>query len=282
MLASLVGWVLFFSVVILVPFGQKKQHPCMEDHATSLLAVRSGVHRQASRLAHSALRPIALPPLLSLISTSAPSPPWGARLNVPANCTHVMINIGPNKSPIEGDEGALVILIEPLPSIVRFLSDSVKSAHVLIFQAAISNVSGTAEFHELNEHGMSSSLADPVNDGFSDGGTITTQVHTLKELLDAIPEEKPITYLKTDMQGFDLTAIKSAGEGIARVGKIQAEIYADGHSSYQGVENEHDRDWLPYMKQVGFREDGCVDAYMNQAWGIHEMDCVFVRDASGA
>ena len=56
---------------------------------------------------------------------------------------------------------------------------------------------------------------------------INVSVHTLKELLEAVPEELPIQFLKTDMQGHDLSAIKSAGDAIKRVSKIHSEVYVE-------------------------------------------------------
>merc|ERR1719316_823182 len=108
---------------------------------------------------------------------------------------------------------------------------------------------------------------------WKEAGTITVAVHTLKELLDAIPEGKTITWLKTDMQGYDFTGIKSAGEAIKRVKKISSEVYKDGFPSYKGVHNELNKDWMPYMTKMGFKNTLCGDVFVKEKEGYHELDC---------
>jgi FkbM family methyltransferase len=195
------------------------------------------------------------------------TPPWGLKFSMPAGCTHVMVNVGPNKSPIRGDPGAFVILIDPLPEVTRFLQQKHASATTVVYQAAISNFTGHAEFHVYNGEGVSSSLA--VHPGWS-RKTLQVPVHTLRELLDAIPPGMPITMLQTDMQGNDLTAIKSAGPAIGRVHEIISEVYQDGYSTYAGVQNELSN-WLPYMQKVGFEKQSCKPAFHK------ELDCSFHR-----
>jgi len=208
------------------------------------------------------------------------TPPWGTNFSIPADCTHVMINVGPNMSPITGDKKAFIILIDPLPQVTNFLKHHHASATTVVYQAAISNFSGHAEFHPYNSNGLSSSLAAPShkaewNTKNKKGDAIQVPVHTLRELLMAIPPGRPITLLKTDMQGYDLTAIKSAGPEIKRVERIYAEVYQDGFSSYIGVQNQLASHWLPYMEQVGFEKKSCKDAYTDKSHGYWEMDCEF-------
>jgi FkbM family methyltransferase len=203
-------------------------------------------------------------------------PPWGSAMQVPTGVTHVMINVGPNFQPIAADDaGALVILVDPLPSVVNYLRQHA-GPNVQVYQAAISNFSGTADFHELgtDSEAQSSSLANPNIKGLELGGrTVQVQVHTLQELLDSIPSSLPVTYLKTDMQGFDLTAIKSAGNELKRVKEILAEVYQDGKPTYQGTVNEH-HEWIQYMQQMGFQETSCEDSYVTEP-KVHEMNCGF-------
>jgi len=210
-------------------------------------------------------------------------PPWGHTIEIPAGITHVSINVGPNKSPISLDgKDNLLILVDPLTSVVSYLQQHVAGPHVLVYQAAISNVSGTAVFHEYNTGGLSSSLSSPAQkDSWNQvtSGT-TVQVHTLKELIDAIPSNLHISFLKTDMQGYDCTAIKSAGNELKRVKKIMSETYQDGKPTYANTVNEYNRDWVPYMNKMGFSLDSekCIDAYVHEP-NFHEMDCHWKRSA---
>ena len=55
----------------------------------------------------------------------------------------------------------------------------------------------------------------------------TLENNEMKDLLDIIPEHVRILALKTDMQGFDVTAIKSAGEDIRRIDEILHECIGD-------------------------------------------------------
>lgn len=204
-------------------------------------------------------------------------PPWGHNIDIPAGITHVSINIGPHKTPIGVDgKDNLLILVDPLASVTTFLQQHFAGPHVLVYQAAISNVTGTAVFNDYNSGGQSSSLATPSRkeawNAVSSANTVP--VHTLKELLDGIPDNLPISFLKTDMQGYDFTAIKSAGDALKRVKKLMSETYQDGKPTYANTANEFARDWVPYMSKIGFGLDSenCVDAYVNEP-NFHEMDC---------
>jgi len=222
-------------------------------------------------------------------------PPWGYAFEIPTGITHVSINIGPNRTPIKVDgKDNLLILVDPLPSVVAYLRQHFAGPHVLVYEAAISNYSGTAVFHEYGfRDGLSSSLSTPSasKKWNQDTSAITVQVHTLKELLDAIPSNLPISFLKTDMQGYDLTAIKSAGKALKRVKKIMSETYQDGKPSYANTLNEYNRDWLPYMKGMGYTMNieqipkgtrgyvGCTDSYVAEP-DYHEMDCHWILSDS--
>lgn len=67
------------------------------------------------------------------------------------------------------------------------------------------------------------------------GQTFTTVV-TMKDLLDIIPDHIRILQMKTDMQGFDVTAMHSAGEHIKRIDEIFHECYGDNEVvEYKGA-----------------------------------------------
>eukprot|EP00747_Dinoflagellata_sp_TGD_P165593 gnl/TRDRNA2_/TRDRNA2_187071_c0_seq1.p1 gnl/TRDRNA2_/TRDRNA2_187071_c0~~gnl/TRDRNA2_/TRDRNA2_187071_c0_seq1.p1 ORF type:complete len:283 (-),score=27.42 gnl/TRDRNA2_/TRDRNA2_187071_c0_seq1:75-923(-) len=211
--------------------------------------------------------------------------PWPSQLPVPDGITNVKINIGPNLSPIEGDAKTLVVLVDPLPSVVNYLKSKYNSSNVLIYRAAIADYVGTASFHEYNSDGLSSSLSTPTVDtpemkAGAAGQSIETPVHTLKQLLDAIPANLPITFLKTDMQGYDQTAIKSAEDSLQRVETIMSETYQDGKPSYKGTKNELERDWKPLMQKQNMTLYHCDDGYVREP-EIHEMDCHWYRTGYG-
>lgn len=81
-------------------------------------------------------------------------------------------------------------------------------------------------------------------------------VLSLEALLRAVPKNVKIPFLKTDTQGFDLAVVKSAKMGsLRRVGKIMTETYLPGIEKvrYQNVKNDLGRDWMPFMKRIGFK-----------------------------
>jgi len=103
---------------------------------------------------------------------------------------------------------------------------------------------------------------------------INVTVHTLKELLEAIPEQIPINFLKTDMQGHDLVAIKSAGNAIKRVSAVKSEVHKGNGTSYDGPDNSAES-FGKYMKEMGFLEIGKTCEM--HTFKKKEADCYFVR-----
>jgi FkbM family methyltransferase len=224
-------------------------------------------------------------------------PAAGSKFTIPPGKKVVEINVGTSVSPMSasGPE-VFLILVEPIPEIASHVKKMVLNTATVI-NSAISNFSGTALFHRYkNNWGGSSSLSPPRAPAYwnKDETTINVTVHTLKELLEAVPEEVPIQFLKTDMQGHDLTAIKSAGDLIKRVSRIKSEVYADGEPSYRGVDNSN-TSFLSYMNDVGFRPlSPCTPWRRLQTeiigkprrtkrkkgkpdkWVVHEGNCEFV------
>ena len=66
---------------------------------------------------------------------------------------------------------------------------------------------------------------------------------SLQDVLDSISPDFRIPYLKMDLQGFDFTAICSAGPALQRVERIMCEVWLGGYCSYAGVKNDLARDW---------------------------------------
>jgi FkbM family methyltransferase len=225
-------------------------------------------------------------------------PVAGSKFKVPPGKKTVEINIGTNLSPLaaSGPE-VFLILVEPIPKVAKEVAKKVKKGNkeATVLQMAISNFTGTAVFHVYaSGKGQSSSLSRPRRSAWwnKDESAINVSVHTLKELLEAVPEELPIQFLKTDMQGHDLSAIKSAGDAIKRVSKIHSEVYGDGHPTYKGVDNSR-TSFLRYMNEMGFcaikrcapkgrlltqkAEKRKLKKQNLYGFPLHEMDCDFVR-----
>jgi FkbM family methyltransferase len=219
----------------------------------------------------------------------------GQQILIPASKTHVEINVGAHLSPIpRSDPNVFLILVEPNPEVARSIKNESNCDHYrlwpgkpcetkgdVVFQVAISNFTGNAQFNLYGNSAGSSSLskASHAANWNEKHETIDVQVHTLKELLDSVPASLPITFLKTDMQGHDLAAIKSAGPSIARAEKIMAEVFGPRMATYEGVVNDY-ASWAEYMQEMGY--DAGVDPRngkpcksLMDARDYAEQDCVF-------
>ena len=62
-----------------------------------------------------------------------------------------------------------------------------------------------------------------------------------------------MSLIKTDIQGADFETIQSAGEGIRAVGWLVTEVAVDNVRSYQNVENDLCRDWVPHMTKMRYK-----------------------------
>jgi hypothetical protein len=123
------------------------------------------------------------------------------------------------------------IAVEPLLSVIRKIKPHPR---LLVIPCAISGFTGFHPFYAYND-GLSSSLS-PAREDIPDLANWKSKelpedmprlnlvpVLTMKDLLAAIPLDLDIEMIKTDMQGHDLSAIKSAGLSIRRARYIHHE-----------------------------------------------------------
>lgn len=214
------------------------------------------------------------------------------------------INIGPNVSPIvppENDKSVAVLVVEPNIGVAHYLREEYQKkryvSRFFVINAAIAGPPHTGRFLTFNHYnvdGASSSLSSALEDargrpqsfanrksfdpsahyGPGPAGVDFVPVLPLEALLRAVPSDVDIPYLKTDTQGFDLEVVKSASvKSLRRVGKIMSETYLPGIAKvrYRNVRNELGRDWIPYMKKVGFGLTNPTNREMD------EYDAVWVR-----
>ncbi len=74
----------------------------------------------------------------------------------------------------------------------------------------------------------------------------------LSLVLNASPGRVKVSFVKTDMQGFDFVAIWAAGRALReRVTHILHEAWFGNVYSY-AAENALCRDWLPFMTELGY------------------------------
>ena len=150
------------------------------------------------------------------------------------------------------DPEVFCIYVEPLMRVNTKLYERglITNSSILI-HTAIGPSNGLMPFYEYaGVSGVASSLSviaeeivekekksggkGPFTSG-ARGQTFTTVV-TMKDLLDIIPDHIRILQMKTDMQGFDVTAMHSAGEHIKRIDEIFHECYGDNEVvEYKGA-----------------------------------------------
>jgi hypothetical protein len=202
----------------------------------------------------------------------------------PPGVTRIIINIGSNVDPpMPPDEKTAVVAIEPIPATARAIPP-----HPLVFViiAAISNAAGFANFYTFNRNGESSSLADLPEDVKTSTHSskwwardalrpadvprvLFVPVLTLSMLLDAVPPHVRVAQLKTDMQGFDFSAVSAAGDALRRAEVVTSEVLchmelfesndertgaAVPHIAFNknAPPNRFDAEWVGHMERLGY------------------------------
>ena len=147
--------------------------------------------------------------------------------------THVTIDIGANfhpEIPLRDDPTHAVITVEPQIPVCNWIIQQNFSPRLHVLCAAVSDRAGVQAFRAYNRKGLSSTLlGEPINGDKMESAPFSDQltaVITLPHLLDMIPWNVTISWLKIDAQGSDFAIVVSAGTAIRRVQNIQAETWA--------------------------------------------------------
>lgn len=133
-----------------------------------------------------------------------------------------------------------------------------KDPRVIGVPVAISLERGTLDFNVNVSHGTSSLLKTMPGTAFSDEVMKTVEVRRvpavrLEDVLERIPPDLKIWFLKTDIQGLDLQALKSAGEHLRRVRRVRVEIINAELYEKSGPESmSTEQEFHDYMKSMGF------------------------------
>ena len=211
--------------------------------------------------------------------------PAYALLQFPKEIKKLIINVGSNidpPMPPEDDTSVAVIAVEPILMTAAAIP---RHERLFVISAALSDEKGFAAMTVHNLNGVSSSMHKPANltndwvhkpDQYVPVQFVP--VLTLKDLLDVIPIDIEITFLKTDMQGSDFAALKSAGNSLRRVERIQSEVYCNGAITYAGAQNDYFL-FENFMHHIHFRAENvpCPPGYKEESNGFwvrvpHELD----------
>ena len=165
--------------------------------------------------------------------------------------------------------------IEPLAECWKTWPDDPR---LIALPVAISLERGWMDFN-VNYANMTSSLLKTVKGNSVDALTRTVEVRKvpvlrLEDVLERIPPDIEVEFLKTDVQGVDLQVLQSAGEQLRRATRVKAEIinepiYEASGKLRQGSENE----FIEYMAGKGFQFVSDVDVWARRAW----LDKIFVN-----
>jgi FkbM family methyltransferase len=200
--------------------------------------------------------------------------PWGSVLPIHPNKTKVWIDVGTNVDPIVApNKNVYMILIEPQPRLAAWNEEAFPDpGQVACVWSAISETQGTVTLNVYEEYGKASSLStvqDPAR--YKKANSLAVPSHSLKDVLHMVPKHIEIEMLKTDVQGFDFMALKSAGDELKRVKLITSELTGMrkdlDYNEYKNVQN----DWQSvskYLEGLGFKRMACGPQncqYMNNA-----------------
>lgn len=201
---------------------------------------------------------------------------------IPPRVTRVWVDVGAHhlettREMYKRSPDLALIAIEPL---AECWPTWPKGRRLIGIPAAIHTERGRMEFH-VNAADVTSSLAPSLTESSVADLTRTVEVREvpvlrLEDVLERIPPEISIDYIKTDVQGVDLQVLESAGEHLRRARRVRAEvineaIYGDVGEDKTGTE----REFVAFMKGMGFRFIGDVDIAPGRNW----LDKDFVNEA---
>lgn len=197
---------------------------------------------------------------------------------LPADAVDAVINVGSNIDPTRAEHSAarpsVTIAFEPI------VSHLIKPRPGLfIVPAAVSSQDGLNMMAVTGRSstwvGSTSSLApfaqnrtnllhQAINTrGVAKAGGPMKIVPTMamRTVLDALPATLALAFLKTDMQGYDLDALSSAGRALLRAEFVRAEVNYGGFSAYAGVNNSLCV-LLDHMHGIGFELIGVLNRHV--------------------
>jgi FkbM family methyltransferase len=183
----------------------------------------------------------------------------------PEGVTRVWVDVGAHHldttlRPVQKNPDLALVAVEPLPEAWRGWPDSER---ILAIPAALDRQRGFMDFHVNRSLGTSSLLpSDPGKPllPLADIATKTLEVRKvpvllLEDVLERIPAEIDVEFVKTDVQGVDLQVLKSGGEQLRRAWRIKTEIIVHNEGVYAGEgadEPGSEEDFDRYMESVGF------------------------------
>ena len=157
------------------------------------------------------------------------------------------------------DPKLLVYAFEPnLQAASRIMG---RLRNYVVLPIAVAERDGSAEL-QLNAYEQSSSLLPPDSAGikswvsessFQVVGSVTVPTMRLDTFMNRAGIES-VDFLKIDAQGLDLEVVKSAGDRLADVARVQLEATTAAYRQYEGAAGKEAI--VEYMESRGFRLAG--------------------------
>lgn len=224
--------------------------------------VKAPTNTDTTSAPSSAMQMAALPSVGISTETLAPS-----LLELPDYTKGVIINVGSNIDPPlppKNNKSIIVLAVEPILATAAMIPHDPR---MFVLTCAIAGLPVRLQtMFNYGGNGVSSSLSKFIDQNTSAtmGGSNWKSIGykqyrqfvavvTLEMLLNSIPANVDIVWLKTDMQGYDFQAIQSAGDTLRRrVHRLTTETYVRGTPGYEGSQNDLEKDWIPYMRNLGY------------------------------
>jgi hypothetical protein len=136
------------------------------------------------------------------------------------------------------------------------------------------NVAGNSDSSSLLEMGERHARSDP---GSVYIGTEEIEVSTVDEIWDRFVGNGETVFLKLDVQGFELEALRGAERSLPRIAGVQAELSMV--PLYEGAPG-----WIEviaYLQERGFHPDRLQPAFEDPRTGeVLQIDAVFSRNST--
>lgn len=133
------------------------------------------------------------------------------------------------------------------------------------------NVAGNSDSSSLLEMGERHARSDPASVYV---GTETIELSTVDEIWDQVARDSEAVFLKLDVQGFELEALRGAERSLPRLAGVQAELSLV--PLYEGAP-----EWsevIAHLQERGFRPERLEPAFEDPRTGeVLQVDAVFSR-----
>jgi FkbM family methyltransferase len=167
----------------------------------------------------------------------------------------LLIDIGCYNDPIRppnNDNNVKVLAFEPN---LDTISKIIPHPNLYIIPAAVSYDDTLSKFNFYND-GLSNSINEAHSSslfiGNSTGLASIVPTLSLASILNSIDDTTDIVYMKTDIQGEDFKALKSAGTALTRIPFLKTEVSFGNYVIYNNATNDFCRHVYLYMDDLGY------------------------------